>query len=127
LCKSSCREKLGRRLIFDRRAEDEHEIGMLTLLKQKCGIQFTSKMDLMLKDITISREHQIRFDEFVAERPELNPRIKLSVAVLTPANWPSYNTAKIHLPAEMVSSLFDIFNNTIAFISWKMLVQCCLK
>lgn len=42
------RKKLARRLLFDRRTNDDHERSILTKLKQQCGGQFTSKMEGMV-------------------------------------------------------------------------------
>lgn len=99
----SCRKKLARRLLFDKSANDEHERSILTKLKQQCGGQFTSKMEGMVTDLTVARDHQTKFEEFVTGHPELNPGIDLAVTVLTTGFWPSYKTFDINLPAEMVS------------------------
>uniref|UniRef100_A0A804RH48 Cullin-1 n=1 Tax=Zea mays TaxID=4577 RepID=A0A804RH48_MAIZE len=90
------------RLLFDKSANDEHERSILTKLKQQCGGQFTSKMEGMVTDLTVARDHQTKFEEFVAGHPELNPGIDLAVTVLTTGFWPSYKTFDINLPAEMV-------------------------
>jgi len=123
LCELSCRKKLARRLLFDKSANDEHERSILTKLKQQCGGQFTSKMEGMVTDLTVARDHQTKFEEFVAGHPELNPGIDLAVTVLTTGFWPSYKTFDINLPAEMVSSLFGHFKSTITFVSWSMLLD----
>ncbi|KAL5203429.1 hypothetical protein ABZP36_014381 [Zizania latifolia] len=96
------RKKLARRLLFDKSANDEHERSILTKLKQQCGGQFTSKMEGMVTDLTVARDHQTKFDEFVVAHQELNPGIDLAVTVLTTGFWPSYKTFDINLPAEMV-------------------------
>ena len=44
-----CRKKLARRLLFDRKVNDEHERRMLTKLKGQHGGQFTSKMEGMVR------------------------------------------------------------------------------
>lgn len=44
-----CRKKLARRLLFDRKVNDEHERSMLTKLKGQHGGQFTSKMEGMVR------------------------------------------------------------------------------
>lgn len=103
ICELTYRKKLARRLLFDKSANDEHERSILTKLKQQCGGQFTSKMEGMVTDLTVARDHQTKFEEFVAGHPELNPGIDLAVTVLTTGFWPSYKTFDINLPAEMVS------------------------
>uniref|UniRef100_R7WA52 Cullin-1 n=1 Tax=Aegilops tauschii TaxID=37682 RepID=R7WA52_AEGTA len=73
------RKKLARRLLFDKSANDEHERSILTKLKQQCGGQFTSKMEGMVTDLTVARDHQTKFEEFISTHPELNPGIDLAV------------------------------------------------
>ena len=99
------RKKLARRLLFDKSANDEHERSILTKLKQQCGGQFTSKMEGMVTDLTVARDHQTKFEEFVADHPESNPGVDLAVTVLTTGFWPTYKTFDINLPSEMVSSM----------------------
>jgi cullin 1 len=106
LCELIHRKKLARRLLFDKSANDEHERSILTKLKQQCGGQFTSKMEGMVTDLTVARDHQTKFEEFVVGHPDLNPGIDLAVTVLTTGFWPSYKTFDINLPAEMVSPMF---------------------
>ncbi|CAK9159730.1 unnamed protein product [Ilex paraguariensis] len=97
-----CRKKLARRLLFDKSANDEHERSMLTKLKQQCGSQFTSKMEGMVTDLTLAREHQTNFEEYLESNPNANPGIALTVTVLTTGFWPSYKSFNLNLPAEMV-------------------------
>ena len=101
------RKKLARRLLFDKSANDEHERSILTKLKQQCGGQFTSKMEGMVTDLTVARDHQTKFEEFISTNSELNPGIDLAVTVLTTGFWPTYKSFDINLPAEMVNLLFS--------------------
>ncbi|KAF5207697.1 Cullin-1 [Thalictrum thalictroides] len=96
------RKKLARRLLFDKSANDDHERSILTKLKQQCGGQFTSKMEGMVTDLTLAREHQTNFEEYLASNPATNPGIDLTVTVLTTGFWPSYKSFDLNLPAEMV-------------------------
>ncbi|KAM3357884.1 cullin-1 [Capsicum galapagoense] len=96
------RKKLARRLLFDKSANDEHERSILTKLKQQCGGQFTSKMEGMVTDLTLARENQASFEEYLSNNPAANPGIDLTVTVLTTGFWPSYKSFDLNLPAEMV-------------------------
>ncbi|KAG5559924.1 hypothetical protein RHGRI_003275 [Rhododendron griersonianum] len=96
------RKKLARRLLFDKSANDEHERSILTKLKQQCGGQFTSKMEGMVTDLTLARENQTNFEEYLGNNPNANPGIDLTVTVLTTGFWPSYKSFDLNLPAEMV-------------------------
>nr|CAD1828429.1 unnamed protein product [Ananas comosus var. bracteatus] len=96
------RKKLARRLLFDKSANDDHERSILTKLKQQCGGQFTSKMEGMVTDLTLARENQSSFEEYLNSNPLANPGIDLTVTVLTTGFWPSYKSFDLNLPAEMV-------------------------
>eukprot|EP00271_Cylindrocystis_brebissonii_P012999 TRINITY_DN32537_c0_g1_i1.p1 TRINITY_DN32537_c0_g1~~TRINITY_DN32537_c0_g1_i1.p1 ORF type:complete len:749 (-),score=177.31 TRINITY_DN32537_c0_g1_i1:795-3041(-) len=103
------RKKLARRLLFDKSANDDHERSILTKLKQQCGGQFTSKMEGMVTDLTLAKEAQTAFDDFVhasrSARGEKDPGIELTVTVLTTGFWPSYKSSDLALPLEMVKSV----------------------
>ncbi|XP_051128576.1 cullin-1 [Andrographis paniculata] len=96
------RKKLARRLLFDKSANDEHERSILTKLKQQCGGQFTSKMEGMVTDLTLARENQTSFEEYLSSNQTQNPGIDLTVTVLTTGFWPSYKSFDLNLPEEMV-------------------------
>ncbi|KAL9325548.1 hypothetical protein ACSQ67_006193 [Phaseolus vulgaris] len=103
------RKKLARRLLFDKSANDDHERSILTKLKQQCGGQFTSKMEGMVTDLTLAKENQTSFEEYLSNNPNADPGIDLTVTVLTTGFWPSYKSFDLNLPAEMASALL-LFN-----------------
>ncbi|KAL7226780.1 hypothetical protein ACSBR1_021783 [Camellia fascicularis] len=96
------RKKLSRRLLFDKSANDDHERIILSKLKQQCGGQFTSKMEGMVTDLTLARENQTHFEEYLENNSNANPGIDLTVTVLTTGFWPTYKSSDLSLPAEMV-------------------------
>ncbi|KAH9604161.1 hypothetical protein KSS87_010501 [Heliosperma pusillum] len=96
------RKKLSRRLLFDKSANDDHERSILTKLKQQCGGQFTSKMEGMVTDLTLARENQTSFEEYLGQNSDTNPGLDLTVTVLTTGFWPSYKSSDLNLPDEMV-------------------------
>lgn len=71
------------------------------------GGQFTSKMVGMLNDVTVGREQQTKFEEYISNNPQSNPRVDLSVTILTTGHWPSYKRSDINLPSEMVHLLIS--------------------
>ncbi|KAK9146662.1 hypothetical protein Sjap_006565 [Stephania japonica] len=95
-------KKLARRLLFDKSANDDHERSILTKLKQQCGGQFTSKMEGMVTDLTLAKENQANFEEYLTTNPHAHPGIDLSVTVLTTGFWPSYKSFDLNLPAELI-------------------------
>ncbi|XWS39052.1 hypothetical protein CRYUN_Cryun18bG0017000 [Craigia yunnanensis] len=104
------RKKLARRLLFDKSANDDHERSILTKLKQQCGGQFTSKMEGMVTDLTLARENQTSFEEYLSNNPNANPGIDLTVTVLTTGFWPSYKSFDLNLPAEMIKCV-EVFRD----------------
>lgn len=55
-------------------------------------------------DLTLARENQTHFEEYLSNNPNANPGIDLTVTVLTTGFWPSYKSFDLNLPAEMVYS-----------------------
>ncbi|CAF1923551.1 unnamed protein product [Brassica oleracea] len=102
------RKKLARRLLFDRKVNDEHERSMLTKLKGQHGGQFTSKMEGMVTDMELAKENQKGFEGYLKAKPG---GIDLAVTVLNTGFWPSYKTSTdLNLPREMVECV-DAFNS----------------
>ncbi|KAG6537039.1 hypothetical protein ZIOFF_002117 [Zingiber officinale] len=99
------RKKLARRLLFDKSANEDYERSILTKLKQQNGAHFTSKLEGMVTDMTLARETQADFKEYLQCNPRTNPGIDLSVTVLTTGFWPSYRSSDFHLPFEMTKCI----------------------
>lgn len=55
-------------------------------------------------DLTLAKENQNNFEEYLNGNPNANPGIDLTVTVLTTGFWPSYKSFDLNLPAEMVGS-----------------------
>jgi len=53
-------------------------------------------------DLTLARENQTNFEEYLAQNPDINPGLDLTVTVLTTGFWPSYKSSDLNLPDEMV-------------------------
>ncbi|ESQ36634.1 hypothetical protein EUTSA_v10009855mg [Eutrema salsugineum] len=99
------RKKLARRLLFDRSSNDEHEKSLLTKLKQQLGGQFTSKMEGMVTDMTLAKEQQQKFEDYISSDSMVNLGMDFTVTVLTTGFWPSYKTSDLNLPSEMVKCI----------------------
>lgn len=52
--------------------------------------------------MTLARENQTSFEEYLSNNPQASPGIDLTVTVLTTGFWPSYKSFDLNLPAEMV-------------------------
>merc|ERR1711916_102146 len=51
------RNLLAKRLLNKRSASDDAEKSMISMLKLRCGSQFTQKMEGMISDLAIGKEH----------------------------------------------------------------------
>ncbi|CAH2039071.1 unnamed protein product [Thlaspi arvense] len=100
------RKKLARRLLFDRKDnEGQPEKNVLAKLKEVYGLQFTSKMEGMLTDMTLSKELKDNFGTHLIKHTLRQVGYDFTVTVLTTGFWPSYKTSDINLPSEMVNGI----------------------
>ena len=61
------RNLLGKRLLNNRVSNDDAEKKMISLMKIKCGNNFTSKMEGMMNDLGTTKKHMKDFKEFLAK------------------------------------------------------------
>ncbi|XP_006303539.2 cullin-2 [Capsella rubella] len=99
------RKKQARRLLFDRSGSEDLEKSILLKFKELLGGQFTSKMEGMVTDITLAKDNQISFEEYLSTNTNTKLGIDLTVTVLTTGFWPSYKTSDLNLPSEMVNCI----------------------
>lgn len=59
--------------------------------------------------MTLARENQASFEEYLSNNPQAHPGIDLTVTVLTTGFWPSYKSFDLNLPAEMVGMDYSHF------------------
>jgi len=101
---------LARRLLNQKSASDDSEKMMISKLKSECGCQFTSKLEGMFKDMTLSNTVNEEFRSHLQNVKNLNG-IDLSVRVLTTGFWPGQNAPPpINLPRVPMQA-FDVFKN----------------
>ncbi|KAF9604482.1 hypothetical protein IFM89_006804 [Coptis chinensis] len=94
------RKKLARRLLSDRSANIEHEKRLLSKLKQQFGTYFTSKMEGMVTDLTLARDLQLEFKNYIRDNPNETGGVDFSVTVLTTGFWPTYKSVDFNFPGE---------------------------
>ena len=93
------KKHLSQRLLLGKSLSDDTERLMISKLRTECGHQFTTKLEAMFKDMTLS--DQIN-DEFRAS--PLNPRaqraeaVELAASVLTRGSWPLADAPQCVLP-----------------------------
>ena len=92
---------LAKRLIQSLSVSNEMELAVLSKLKVSCGYEYTSKLQRMFTDISVSQELSKTFELFVADN-NLKLNGAFHVNVLTEGSWPLLgNLKEIKPPPEM--------------------------
>ncbi|KAG9289195.1 hypothetical protein G9A89_022504 [Geosiphon pyriformis] len=103
---------LAKRLIYGSLVSDEAEANMITRLKEcliyqaTCGVEYTSKLQRMFTDITVSGDINNSFMEYLKGKP-LNMGVDFSILVLTAGAWPltQVSVTDFQLPSELERSV----------------------
>ncbi|KAF6040014.1 CUL3 [Bugula neritina] len=105
------KQHLAKRLLLDKSMSDDSEKNMISKLKTECGCQFTSKLEGMFKDMSISNSTMEDFKTHchTAGSAETVGNLDLMVRVLTTGFWPTNSVAKCILPAS-ASKAFEAFS-----------------
>uniref|UniRef100_A0A914PDS0 Cullin family profile domain-containing protein n=1 Tax=Panagrolaimus davidi TaxID=227884 RepID=A0A914PDS0_9BILA len=98
---------LAKRLLFDKSLSVDIERSFISSLKDECGINFTQKIEAMLKDIEISNDLISNYKEIKIDTFDIN----LNVQVLTKSYWPISDIHSCILPisAEIAFNKFKDF------------------
>lgn len=103
------KQHLAKRLLLNKSVSDDSEKNMISKLKTECGCQFTSKLEGMFKDITLSNTIMDEFKEHVNSSGTNLHGVDLSVRVLTTGFWPTHSaTPKCSIP-QAPRDAFDAF------------------
>ncbi|GMJ14199.1 cullin4 [Hibiscus trionum] len=95
------KKDLAKRLLLGKSASIDAEKSMISKLKTECGSQFTNKLEVMFKDIELSKEINESFKQSSQARTKLPSGIEMSVHVLTTGYWPTYLHTVLRLPHEL--------------------------
>ncbi|ETO18172.1 hypothetical protein RFI_19111, partial [Reticulomyxa filosa] len=98
---------LAKRLLTKKSINDHAEKHFVTKLKLRCGAQFTSKLEGMLKDMQRSTEHANKFERYIKDRRRELP-YEFEPQILTSGFWPSIGNLRIRLPRSMMTGV-DLF------------------
>ncbi|KAL2312177.1 Cullin-1 [Schizosaccharomyces pombe] len=99
---------LAKRLVNGTSNSQDAESSMLSKLKEVCGFEYTSKLQRMFQDISLSQEITEAFWQLPQSRAG---NIDFSALVLGTSFWPlSPNNVNFHLPEELVP-LYEGFQN----------------
>jgi len=102
---------LARRLLNQKSASDDSEKMMISKLKSECGCQFTSKLEGMFKDMTVSNTINDEFKTHLQNTGKNLHGVDLSVRVLTTGFWPGQNQPPPIVLSRIPASAFDVFKN----------------
>ncbi|KAK9872995.1 hypothetical protein WA026_020340 [Henosepilachna vigintioctopunctata] len=94
------KQHLAKRLLLNKSVSDDWEKNMISKLKTECGCQFTSKLEGMFKDMTVSNTIMDEFKEHIAKSETNLCGVDLFMRVLTTGFWPTQSaTPTCHIPA----------------------------
>lgn len=102
------KQHLAKRLLNAKTTSDEAEKAVLAKLKAECGYQFTSKLEGMFKDMTMSKQVMDEFkssEELFSSLP-----VELDVLILTTGYWPLSQSQPCVLPSE-ISVATNVFKS----------------
>ncbi|XP_068169694.1 cullin-3-like, partial [Antennarius striatus] len=103
------KQHLGRRLLNNTSVSDDSEKNMIYKFKRECGYQFTSKMEGMFRDMSVSEATMDEFRQHIHQKGASLKGVDIVVKVLTAGCWPIQSaTTKCSIPAAP-SHAFEVF------------------
>jgi len=107
------RRQLSKRLLVASRSNHDAERSLIAKLKMRCGASFTSKLEGMIKDKSLSEDLQNNFTEFV-NKANKKLEIDFTPQVLTTGFWPAFKIDVLTIPEEFevcLSSFKEFYNS----------------
>ncbi|KAI8975525.1 Cullin [Mycotypha africana] len=96
---------LAKRLIYNASSSEELEMNMINKLKEICGIEYTSKLNKMFTDMSLSSDLNVKFKTYIKEKNK-------EILVLTAGAWPlnqkedgGLDTNKLQMPRVLESMI----------------------
>lgn len=103
------KQHLAKRLLLNKSVSDDSEKNMISKLKTECGCQFTSKLEGMFKDMTVSNTFMEEFKNHIQSAQISMYGVDLNVRVLTTGFWPTQSaTPQCNIPLQPRSA-FEAF------------------
>ncbi|XP_030383867.1 cullin-3 isoform X2 [Scaptodrosophila lebanonensis] len=100
---------LAKRLLLNKSVSDDFEKNMISKLKTECGCQFTSKLEGMFKDMSVSNTIMDEFKSFVNNNNLSLSGVELTVRILTTGFWPTQTaTPNCNIPSAPREA-FEVF------------------
>ncbi|OAD74412.1 Cullin [Phycomyces blakesleeanus NRRL 1555(-)] len=103
-------KSLAKRLVNGTSASDDAEGSMITKLKEACGFEYTSKLQRMLTDMSLSKELNDHFKELVQQSSQTtSSNVDFTILVLGAGSWPlSAPSTDFNIPEDLVK-VYDRF------------------
>lgn len=90
---------LAKRLLLNKSVSDDSEKNMISKLKTECGCQFTSKLEGMFKDMSVSNTVMEEFKNHINNDNSALEGVELTVRILTTGFWPTQSvTPNCNIP-----------------------------
>ncbi|CEI94595.1 hypothetical protein RMCBS344292_08804 [Rhizopus microsporus] len=100
---------LAKRLVNGTSASDDSEGSMISKLKEACGFEYTSKLQRMLTDMSLSKELNEEFKNVVQKSSDTASNADFNILVLSAGSWPlSAPSTSFNLPDDVVE-IYDKF------------------
>ncbi|EDV99260.1 GH13125 [Drosophila grimshawi] len=102
---------LAKRLLLNKSVSDDFEKNMISKLKAstECGCQFTSKLEGMFKDMSVSNTIMDEFKNYVNNNSFSLSGVELTVRILTTGFWPTQTaTPNCNIPSAPREA-FEVF------------------
>ncbi|CAD5234943.1 unnamed protein product [Bursaphelenchus xylophilus] len=94
---------LAKRLVNEMSSSEEAESSMITKLKQMCGFEYTSKLQRMFTDATLSKEISDEFKKHIQDSG--TKTVDMGIMILASGVWPFSKPAIFDLPPSLNDSI----------------------
>ncbi|XP_062260343.1 cullin-3-like [Platichthys flesus] len=103
------KQHLSRRLLSNNSVSDESERSMIHKLKTECGCHFTSKLEGMFRDMSISDTTMDEFRQHIQTTSASLSGVDLIVRVLTTGYWPTQSATSTCTIPPGPTHAFEVF------------------
>ncbi|XP_068732101.1 cullin-3-like [Montipora capricornis] len=103
------KQHLAKRLLLGKSISDDSEKNMISKLKTECGCQFTSKLEGMFKDMSLSQSTNDEFRQHISNNQINLMGVDLVVRVLTTGFWPTQASSPKCMIPPQAQHAFDCF------------------
>lgn len=118
----------AKRLLQNKTVGIETEKVVVSMLKGECGPGFTEKLETMISDVEISKQHMA---DFAASEQRVGASPQFSVNVLRGDHWPTYSSISLNLPPSLTQcqESFETFYKSKEKgrkLAWHAMLGSCL-